>query len=184
MTLPGRESVKGIAGAVFALGLIFVFAKTCHNHPLMSVAAWITIPVFAKMLSRKAILNSLTLAGLHRVRNILMVLVCLLSLFIFSSHDDPFRDIIGTRFVQGYAHWRAEPDWDENGQEFQPEDNWTADTRAGRLGLELLGWGVLISVFAIPLITLRATRKAITAKKDQCQLTMDGRWIETHETKL
>jgi hypothetical protein len=132
-----REPVKDLVWGVFAIGVFLVLAKTHRLHPVYSVLTWIALPILATMLSRKAILDCVTLTGLCRVQAILLFLALALSFIMLFAYD-PVRDAIGRQFVRGYAHWRAEPDWDEDGRKIQPEDEWTADTRTGHLGLELL----------------------------------------------
>src|SRR5262249_58828089 len=105
-----------------------------------------------------------------------MTVAIAISIAMF-AHDDQVRNRIGTRFVEGYTYWRAEPEIDDYGQLYYPGDNWTAKNRSGRWGLQLFMLALLAAMFGLPAVTWKATNAAIYKKEAECLFTADGKRV-------
>jgi hypothetical protein len=179
-----KQWVIGISGVIGLVYGLMLFGDAFRAYTLPFALLWIAVPIFACFLGRRSISACFTLAGLRRLQTTLMIVVVALSFGTFAAWDH-VRNQFGRHFVQGYRYWRAEPDVDDNGQMYYPGDGWTAKNRSGRWGVELFGLAVLVGVFALPALTLWATRYAIYKKKAQCVFTSDGngfKLVETYET--
>jgi heme/copper-type cytochrome/quinol oxidase subunit 4 len=150
-----------LAGCFLALA---AFGALFRAHSLLFAFVWLTIPVFACALNHRSALAWFTDAGLRGVQAALMTASVLLSFCIFFTIDN-VRNPIGERFVEGYTHWRAAPRTDDDGREYYPGDEWTAENWAGRWSLHILEWTVYGLAFGVPAITLKATRNAIQKRE-------------------
>lgn len=176
-----RQWAIGIAVfTAFVFGLIW-FGDAFRANMLLFATVWVVTPIFACFLHRRAVSACFTLSGLRRLRGVLMAIVIAISFAMFANHDQ-VRNRVGKRFVEGYTNWRAEPEIDDYGREYYPEDDWTAKNRTGRLGLELFGLMMLGAVFGLPALTWTATNSAICKREAECIFTADGKRIETHES--
>ena len=59
---------------------------------------------------------------------------------------------------------------------------WTAKTRQGRWSVGLFELLIFAGIFALPIITMKATSRAIYKKRGGCVFTSDGKIVETYET--
>jgi hypothetical protein len=152
-----------LAGCFLALA---AFGALFRAHSLLIAFVWLMIPVLVCALNHHSALAWFTVAGLRGVQATLMTTSILLSFCIFFNIDN-VRNPIGERFVEGYTHWRAAPRTDDDGKEYYPGDEWTADNRAGRWSLHLMEWAIFGLAFGVPAITLKATRRAIQRKETE-----------------
>jgi hypothetical protein len=176
-----KQWVFGILGVVgFFYGLM-LFGDAFRAYTAPFAAIWLAIPVFACILRRQNLLASFTLSGLRRVQTALMVVVVALSFVMFACRDH-VRNQFGRDYAQGYHYWRGETAEDDSGRPYYVGDEWTATTRTGRWVVSLFEWVVFAGVFALPAITLKATRSATHKKEAECIYTTDGKRIETYHT--
>lgn len=164
----------------FVFGLMW-FGDAFRANMLLFALLWVATPISACSLSLRSVSASFTIAGLRRVQGVLMAVAIAISFAMF-AHDDQVRNRIGTRFVEGYTYWRAEPEIDDYGRPYYPGDDWTAKNRSGRWGLQLFGLALLAAVFGLPAVTWKATNAAIYKKEAECLFTADGKRVETYES--
>lgn len=149
-------------------------------YTIIFILLWVAVPVFACLLLRASVRTCFTLAGLRRVRPLLMAVVVVISVAMFASLDT-VRNSFGKHFVEGYNYWLAEPEMDDDGQMYYPGDHWTAKNSSGRCAITLLNWLIYASIIALPTITWKASFAAIIEKEAECRFTADGKRIETYE---
>ncbi len=169
--------------AGFFFGLMWL-ADAFRAYPLHFAFLWLIIPIFAILLNHHLILESFTLVGLRRIRGVLMIVVVVTSVMVFFDRG-AIRNPIGKSLVQGYRHWRGEPEMmitDEGKVWFYSEDIWTASDQPGRWALQLFDVTLMVGVVLVPTITWKASDNAIWKKKKKCQFSADGTWIEKYES--
>lgn len=174
--------MTAVAG-LFALMLVALgvaaFGAAFRANTQSFALLWIGSPVVACLLYYPSISTCLTLRGLRHIQVILMVVVVSISCAMFAN-DDQIRNRFGKQFVEGYAHWRGEPETDDDGREYYP-DHWTAKTCGGRWGLQLFSLTLLIAEFGLPVITWKATKSAIGRRTRECEVRMDGMRVNASE---
>jgi hypothetical protein len=176
-----KQWTFGILGVVGFFWGLMMFGDAFRAYTAPFAVIWIAIPIFACFLRRQNVLASFTLSGLRRVQTWLMVVVVALSFAMFACRDH-VRNQFGRHYVQGYHYWRGQTDEDDYGRPYYVGDEWTATTRTGRWFVSFFEWVVFAGVFALPAITLKATRSAIYKKEAECSYTADGKRIETYHT--
>jgi hypothetical protein len=123
---------------------------------------WVAAPLLACLLHRRTVAACFTLKGLRSVQGVLLAVVICISVAMF-AHRDKLRNRFGERFIEGYQHWRAETEIDDEGREYYPGDEWEAKNLSGRWAVGLFGLGLLVAVIALPVVTWRASKSAIGA---------------------
>ena len=181
MSSESKELVLGIIGLVVLCIAAALLGEAFRAYTLFFVGLWIAVPVFACLLLRAGVRDSFTLAGLRRVRPLLMTLVVVISFAMFACLDT-VRNRFGKHYIQGYSYWLAEPEEDDTGRMYYPGDHWTAKTSSGRWAIALLNCLIYASIVGLPTITWKASSAAINKKESECRFTADGKRIETYET--
>jgi len=181
MSTEVKEWVVGGVGLIAFFVAVSLFGDAFRAYTVPFAVLWIAVPVLACFLHRRDVLSSFTLAGLRRVQVVLMTIVVAVSFAMFACRDH-VRNHFGKHYVQGYRYWRGETDYDDYGRPYYVGDEWTAKTATGRFVVGLFGWVIFAGVFALPAITLKATRGAIYKKESECAFTSEGKRIETYET--
>ncbi len=153
----------GIALLVGLLFAAFWFGAAFRANTLLFALVWIAVPVFACFLNCTSVSSCFTLIGLQRVQAILMAVVIAISIAMFAN-DYHIRDRIGARFVEGYAHWRAESEIDDSGKPYYPGDDWTAKNSSGRLVIKLFELALFAAEIGLPVVTWKASGAAIHKK--------------------
>jgi hypothetical protein len=168
--------------AIIAFGYgLMLFGDALGAYTVPFAIVWVAIPVLACFLIRRSALSCFTLAGLRRAQVVLMTVAVAISFAMFACLDD-VRNQFGKHFVQGYHYWRGDIDYNDEGRPYYVGDQWAAKTGMGRFVVSLVEWLVFAGVFALPAITLKATREAIYKKEAECVYTVDGKRIETYHT--
>jgi len=175
-----KEWAIGIVAFVALMFGAAWFGEAFRANMLLFALLWLATPIIACFLRRRSLSACFTLAGLRRLRGVLMAVVVAISFAMF-AHRDQVRNRTGKRFVEGYKHWRAEPEIDDYGREYYPGDHWSAKNRTGRWGLELFELALLGAVFGLPALTWKASNSAISKREADCEVTMDGKRIETYK---
>jgi len=155
----------------------FWIGSAIRSRPLLFTLLWIGSSLLPCGLMSHSVSACFTMTGLRRVQVGLMVTVVVLSFAIFVNGGH-VRNDVGERFVEGYRHWPAEPRIDDDGREYDPGDDWSAESRSGRRGLSLLGWGILGAAFAFPALTWKITKSVIKRRSAEIETALYENMIE------
>ena len=168
---------------LFAFGLMAcVFGELSWDHPLALGAVWAIATVCAVILNLPSVASWLTVCGMRTARIAIMCVVVVISGITFFRIDQ-LRDQFGRHFVKGYSHWRADPEVDDTGKLYYPGDNWSAPNESGQRMIKSFGWILFIAIFALPLVSWKASTRACENKRSACLFRSDGVLIETYESR-
>ena len=157
----------------FGLGLL---GDAFRSNALLFALLWIAAPISAYFLNRQSLSSWFTLTGMRRVQVVLMIVVIAISFLMFAGHYI-VRNQIGERFVKGYRSWPHIP---ADGEEPDPYvgspiyagDDWMVIRNpAGEWALTAFELLLMVAVFALPVITWKASDAAIHRVEQEVNLS-------------
>jgi hypothetical protein len=141
-----------------------LFGLAFRASPWIFLILWILIPCLTWLIKNKNIYSIFTVTGLKFFRICSIVAIVSIS-FLFFTHYDYLRDIIGSKFIDGYSVDYC-PDYDDFGRRWLNADV-SVDKFYMKVVLWLSQWIFLAFCLGLPFLTWKGITKAIENKKKE-----------------